>query len=369
MTLHDDVQALLRDAVRKGTADGTLDRRRLLLVLGAAGLAPATAGTAAAADGQTITVANWGGPAAEAFQKVWGPGTREKLGATLAIDGTGPTAGKIRTMVEAGQTIWDVCDASVGAALMLGEKGLVEEIDYGVVGARVRPEYRYKHAVSNYVFSYVMAFDKAAFKGRQPETWKDFWNVKEFPGKRMLRGSCIGQLECALLADGVAPDKIYPIDLPRALTKIREIREHTIFWKSGSQSEDLLRRRDVVMGNVWHNRANILRQESKGTIDWTWNGGLVAPAVWLVPKNNPAGKDRAMAFIALSLEPAGQVELFRLIGMGPSNPEAAAMIPADLRRYDPSQPDNLARQMVLDEAWYGANLADAEPKYLDAISS
>jgi len=187
-------------------------------------------------------------------------------------------------MVEAGKVVWDVCDTSVGAALLLGRENFAEEIDYGLIGNKVRKEYQYKYAVCNYIFSYVLAFNRKALKGRAPTSWADFWNVKDFPGKRMLRGSCIGQLECALLADGVPADQIYPIDLPRALKKIAEIKEHTIFWKTGSQSEDLFRQNEVVMGNMWHNRTNLLRVESKGNIDWTWSGGVIAPAVWLVPK-------------------------------------------------------------------------------------
>ena len=365
---NNDRDVLDFDAIGRRLAVGGLDRRSFLLALAAAGvLAPGT--RALAADAKEIVIANWGGPAADAFVKAWGPLVKQKLGCTLSIDGSGPTAGKIRTMVEAGKVIWDVCDASVGVALLLGAKNMLEEMDYSIIGSKVRKEYQYKYAVCNYIFSYVMAFNKTAFKDRQPSSWKDFWNVKDFPGKRMLRGSCIGQLECALLADGVPPDKIYPIDLPRALAKIKEIKEHTVFWKSGSQSEDLFRQNEVVMGNMWHNRTNLLRLETKGAIDWTWEGGVIAPAVWLVPKGNPAGARKAMEFIEASLEPEGQVELFKLIGMGPSNPEAADMIPPELRAYNPSQPDNLAKQIVINEDWYGANLTEAEAKYLDIISS
>lgn len=356
------------DAIGRGLAAGAFDRRSFLLALGAAGLlAPSM--RALAAGTKEIVIANWGGPAANAFVSVWGPLVKQKLGCTMSIDGSGPTAGKIQLMVEAGKVIWDVYDASVGVALLLGAKNMLEEIDYSVVGTKVLKEYQYKYAVCNYIFSYVMAFNKTAFKGRQPSSWKDFWNIKDFPGMRMLRGSCIGQLECALMADGVPADKIYPIDLPRALAKIKEIKEHTVFWKSGSQSEDLFRQNEVVMGNMWHNRTNLLRIETKGAIDWTWDGGVIAPAVWLVPKGNPAGKQKAMEFIEVALEPAGQVKLFKLIGMGPSNPAAAEMIPADLRAYNPSQPENLARQIRIDEEWYGANLTEAEAKYLDVISS
>jgi putative spermidine/putrescine transport system substrate-binding protein len=349
-------------------APDRFDRRTLLQGLAATGLTTLVTNPAAAGPAE-IVIANWGGPAATAFADVWGGAVSQKLGAKLVIDGSGPSTGKIRAMVEAKAVSWDVCDASVGAALLLGKNGLLEEIDYATIGEAVPAPYRYKHAVCNYIFSYVMAFNTSKLDGRRPASWKDFWNVKDFPGKRTLRGSCIGQLECALLADGVAPDKIYPIDLKRALAKIQEIREHTIFWKSGSQSEDLFRQGDVTMGNMWHNRTNLLRIESKGAIDWTWQGGVIAPAVWVVPKGNPAGKQAAMDFIKLSLDPASQVELFKQIGMGPSNPAAAAMIPEALRPYDPAQPANLAQQILIKEDWYTENLVEAEKQYLDIISS
>lgn len=346
-----------------------ISRRRFLGALAALGLTVLGVDDADAASGDELVVANWGGPAADAFIKVWGDATRQQTSAKLVIDGSGPTPGKIRAMVEARKVAWDVCDATVGAALMLGNENLLEPIDYTVVGNRVKPEYQYQWAVCNYVFSYVLAFNKTQLKGHTPASWKDFWNVKDFPGKRMLRGSCVGQLECALLADGVPPSKIYPIDLPRALEKIKEIREHAIFWKTGAQSEDLLRQGEVSMGNMWHNRTNVLRIESNGQIDWTWDGGVVAPAVWVVPKGNPGGRQKAMEFIRLALDPKSQVELFKIIGMGPSNPAAAALIPEDLKPYDPSQPKNLARQLPINEGWYRDHLADAEAKYLEIISS
>jgi putative spermidine/putrescine transport system substrate-binding protein len=351
-------------------APAGMNRRGFLSALAVLGLVPMPFGDALAANRSEILIANWGGLATDAFMKAWAATELQRNGMKLVIDGSGPSAGKIRAMVDARNVTWDVCDASVGAALLLGEAGALEAIDYGMIGTQsVRPEYQFKWAVCNYIFSYVLAFNKSQLGGKSPRNWKDFWNVKDFPGKRTLRGSCIGQLECALLADGVPASQIYPIDLKRALEKIKEIREHTIFWKTGAQCEDLFRQKEVVMGNMWHNRSNVLRLETKGDIDWTWEGGVIAPAVWIIPKGNPAGKKKAMEFIRLSLEPAGQVELFKSIGMGPSNPAASAMIPNELKRYDPGQPENLAKQIRISEDWYREHLTEAEAKYLDIISS
>jgi putative spermidine/putrescine transport system substrate-binding protein len=273
-------------------------------------------------------------------------------------------------MVEAKNVTWDVCDASVGGVMELGNAGLLEEIDYTIVDkTRVRPGLAYKWGICNYLFSYVMVVNTTKFGGKPPRSWADFWNLKDFPGKRMLRGSCPGSLEAALLADGVAPDKIYPADVGRALAKIKEIAPQTIFWKTGAESEDLIRSGECVAGLMWSNRANLLRIEMHDALEWPWHGAILAPAVWMVPKGNPAGRKAAMEFINVALEPQGQIELFRIVGMSPSNPAAAAMMPPELRKWDATQPENMVGQVRLDDDWYGKNMAKVEAQFLAAISS
>jgi putative spermidine/putrescine transport system substrate-binding protein len=347
-----------------------MDRRTFLRGAGVVGVAAMLPVARARAASGEFVVANWGGKAKEAFEKAWSQPLKQITGLTLVVDGSGPTLGKIRTMVESKSVIWDVCDTSVGGVMELGKAGLLEEIDYSIVDKRkVRPGLAYQWGICNYMFSYVMAVNTTKFGGKPPRTWKDFWDVKTYPGKRMLRGSCPGSLEAALLADGVAPDKIYPIDVPRALNKIREIKQSTIFWKTGAQSEDLIRQGEVSAGLMWSNRANLLRIEMNDTLEWPWSGAILAPAVWMVPKGNPAGKKAAMQFINLSLDPAGQIELFKIVGMSPSNPAAATQMPTELRKYDATQPNNLVGQVHLDDVWYGENMGKVEPQFLEAIAS
>ena len=274
-------------------------------------------------------------------------------------------------MVDADNVTWDVLDAGVGTAKLLGDSGYLEQIDYEIVDkSKVRPEFAYKWGVSDYLFSYVLTYDTRKFADNPPTSWADMWNIKEFPGKRLLRKNPIGQLECALLADGVPPEDLYPLDLDRALEKIREIKEHAVFWGSGSQSQQFFMQGEVSMGNIWHNRANLLRIDTRGDFSWIWNDGIVASGVWSVVKNNPAGKDAAMQFINHAISDVeGQVELFKAMSSGPANPAATAMIPEDMRAYDPSQPENLTKQVRFDAEWWGENEIEAFERYRDAISS
>jgi putative spermidine/putrescine transport system substrate-binding protein len=71
----------------------------------------------------------------------------------------------------------------------------------------------------------------------------------------------------------------------------------------------------------------------------------------------------------VSLEPEGQIELFRMVGMSPSNPAASGMMPPEMRQWDATQPENLAGQVRLDDEWYGKNMAKVEAQFLATISS
>jgi putative spermidine/putrescine transport system substrate-binding protein len=363
-THAEDCLELLREQFVKGA----IDRRRFLQFAAVLGAGAATGGTALA-QAKEIVLANAGGDAATAMQKAYGDTyMKEVPGAKVVVDGTLPSSAKIKAMVEAKNTTWDICDRNLPAALELGSQNLLEEIDYGVVDrGKLRPEHAGKWGCGNYIFSNVITYQSKAFGGRTPMTWKDFWNVKDFPGKRALRKHIDGQIEAALLADGVAPKDLYPIDLKRALGKIRELKPHCIFWSSGAESQQILRDNEVVMANLWNTRASVLRRETQQRVDFHYNEALLWVGAWIVPKNNPAGKD-VFRFMASTQDPAKQVELFKLLGNGPINPAASALVPEDLKVIDPGSPANYARQAQVSAEWYAKNSAAALSAYIEAVS-
>ena len=88
-----------------------------------------------------------------------------------------------------------------------------------------------------------------------------------------------------------------------------------------------------------------------------------------VLKDNPGGAEAAMNFIASAQDPARQLVLFELLGNGPANPAADALIPADKKRFNPVDPENFAQQVALDMEWYEANYSAALDEYLKIISA
>ncbi|MFV3370044.1 ABC transporter substrate-binding protein [Pseudomonas sp. NY15435] len=354
------------------TRRGQIDRRTFLKGMGLMAALPLALrnGVSFAAGDKPLVVVNWGGDAIKAFGKAWTEGFSKATGIPTKIDGSGPTEGAIRTQLSSGRVSWDVVDAESSVLQILGKEGLVQPIDYNVVSKdKVLPGFAYEYGIADYMLSYVIAYDSERFGDKVPKTWADFWDVKTFPGKRTLYKWMNGMLEAALLADGVTPDKLYPLDVPRALKKIEELKPHVLsFWGSGAETQQLLIEGEVSMGAIWNTRAQVITDDSEGRIKWTFDNALLGCSNWGVLKGNPAGTEAAMKFIAYAQDPQSQVELFKMFGNGPANPAAAALIPDDRKHLNCTDPANLPKQIMLSHEWYTDHYGATLEQYLTHIS-
>lgn len=355
-----------------------IDRRTFVrgaLLLGALPLAALS--DDAGAQGKELVLVNWGGESIPSYKKAFGDSFEQAAGVKVTYDGSGPQPAKLRAMSQSGKIVWDLLDFNAEKAMLLDSEGLVEPIDYTIVDKnKIYPGWAYKAGAAFYVYSTVFCFDNSKLPTK-PNSWSDFWDLKKFPGRRGMRKTPEGAIEACMMAAGRSIKNVYPIDLKLAVAKIKEIKSECIFWNSGSQSQDILRNGEVSMGLVWHSRAISLFRESNGRFDWTWNQGLMNVDVLSVVKNNPGGREAAMKLIAHAQDPVRQVELLRVLGNAPVNPAAAAMVPADLRRFDPTQPEHRAVQAELNPLWWNepserkgmSNDILAREMWLDAVTS
>ncbi|MBK5928635.1 ABC transporter substrate-binding protein [Rhodobaculum claviforme] len=363
--------------LKRAHAAGRMDRRSFLRRAGALGIVPLVIPAhmrPAFANAEELVVVNWGGPAEAAYMNAFGEPFTEETGIPVFIDGTGPSVGRIRAMVEANAVVWDVCDSGVAGAINLGPGGYLEPIDYSIVSAeRCRPEFVWEHGIGNYLFCNVLTYNTEAFE-EAPTTWADMWDVEKFPGGRTMRRNVLGGvMESALQAAGVAKEDVYDTlgtadGRALAFEKLEELKPHTLYWSSASESQQLYRTGEVTIGNIWHTRSRGLRNDSNGQFTWTWNQGQLTAGAWLVPRGNPAGAEAAMRFIAVAQEPENQVLLLEVMGNGPINPEAAALVPEELRADDPGQPENYDLMLADSEAFYSEYYDEVQERYLELIS-
>lgn len=345
---------------------GQIDRRSFLTAMAGLSLAVAMRPGAASAEANEIVVCNWGGAALDAFQKAYGEPFTKKSGIQVVIDGAGPETGAIRAMVDSKNVTWDATDGGMTDAVVLGKGGYVEPIDYSIVDkSLVGDGLAAEFGICNYTYSNVLAYDSKKL-ATAPASWADFFDLEKFPGKRTMCKWIQGQLEAVLLADGVKPEDIYPLDVDRAFKKLEPLLPNLIFWESGAQSQQLFRDGEVVMGNIWHTRANLLRKENS-QFTWTWNNNLMFASAWSVPKGNPAGK-KVFDFINSSMEPEGQITLLRIMGNGPSNPKALALMTEEDKAVYSLAPENAKTGLKISAQYYADNEAALQNKFLDFIS-
>jgi putative spermidine/putrescine transport system substrate-binding protein len=350
-----------------------IDRRRVMTGLAAAGgLAAGLHGLrrpSALAAASEVVVCNYGGQQVPTMKAAFTDDFTKQTGLPVVYDTSGPNAGKLRAMMENGKAIWDVCDSSPSIGIDLGGKGMLEEIDYSIVDSnKVTPGLAQKYAVGSYLFSTVITYDKRVYKDRVPQTWADVWNLKEFPGKRVLSRISQSILEAALMADGVPPDQLYPLDVKHALEKIKEIKSQTLFWRTASEGMQFMRSGECSIGAMWNTRAATLKKETDGAIDHQWNQGVLQSAAWVVPKGNPAGRTNAMKLIAFMQDPDRQIAFLETNLAGPMNPAANAKLPPADIDLSPGAPANRQKQILMNYDWLAKNYETVEPQYIEAIS-
>ncbi|MFQ3623212.1 MAG: extracellular solute-binding protein [Acetobacteraceae bacterium] len=352
-------------------ARGRVDRRTLLAGLAALGAAPLAPRGARAQAAREITMVNWGGIANQAFGRFYGePFMAENPGWRVVQDSSGPSLGRIRSMVESGRVTWDLCDSSGSSSIQLGALNLVDRIDYGIVPRDVviDPAFALEFGAAPYSFSTVLVYDRTKVP-EPPKGWADFWDLRRFPGRRLLRRDALGSLDAAMMSLGRTREALYPIDVRAAIARVRELRRDLVFWASGSESENIMRTGEAVMGLLWHTRAKVLHEETQGRITWTWDQGILQQGIFVIPRGNPAGEMAQRLLASMLSRPDQQVGLLQFLGNGPTHREAAARVPEAFRIFNPTDPANAARQIVIGTAWWGENYIQTNQDYIDAISA
>ncbi|WP_054302860.1 ABC transporter substrate-binding protein [Gemmobacter sp. LW-1] len=293
-------------------------------------LAVASAVTAHAAMAEDMVFTSWGGTTQDAQAANWAQPFTEKTGTGVMQDG--PTDyGKIKAMVEAGAVTWDVVDAEFDWALQAGKQGLLEPLDFTVIDkAKLDPRFVSDYAVGSFYYSFVLGWNPANFSDAQPATLADLFDTTKFPGKRTFyKWSAPGVIEAALLADGVAPDALYPLDLDRAFAKLDTIKSDIIWWEGGAQSQQLLASGEAPIGFFWNGRLAALQADGM-PVGISWDQNITAADALVVPKGT-AHKDAAMKFIAEATSAEGQAAFAAATGYAPVNLGSADLMDPAVR--------------------------------------
>jgi putative spermidine/putrescine transport system substrate-binding protein len=262
---------------------------------------------------------------------------------------------------EAGQVPWSlVFFPTVNDARTAAEAGFLADIDTSIVPLDKLTEGTYdQHGIEVGTFGMVLAWDGDAYE-TAPSSMSDLWDVQRFPGKRcFFNNPQYGwTLEAALLADGVAPDALYPLDVDRALAKLDEIKSDITWWTSGAQSIESFENGSCDIGILWANRATTAKTENGFPMEITWNQAGYSNSVWAIPADGPNTAAAQELLANVINNTAGQVAFASkiptpipasVVGVGPAD------FPAEVQPFLPLG-DNVKNSIRQDADYYAENL-------------
>ncbi len=336
-----------------------------ILALIIAGCSSGASGGGGDKKDKDLVVVDWGGPYTDIHKKTVFEPFEKKYGVKVTVV-TPPDVGKLKSMVESGNVEWDVVSVGDDFAIRGGREGLLEKLDFNVIKTDGLPkELVHDYAVPENVFSTVIAYNTDTFpKGEHPKNWTDVWDVKKFPGARGLYKDPMWTLEAALLADGVEPEKLYPLDVDRAFKKLDKIKDEVkVWWTAGAQPPEILATNEVPISSAWGGRITSAR-DGGAPVEVEFNQGLILSNSWAVPKGAP-NKDLAMKFIAFSLEPKQQAALSMKYDNAPANANAVALLSDEVKNrlglgQSSSQLDN---QVYINTSWWVDNYVKVNERF------
>lgn len=350
------------DQRRKLRFNPLLSRRELLwrgAVIGAGVVSTGTTAWAQPRRSQAgrVLIGTTGG-ASEAGQRKawWDPFTAETGIEVVTVITTMP---KIIAGYQAGNVEIDVPNVIEYSSILLEGAGALERLDRSKFKlTNLRDIVVKEYHIAKLYYSTVMGHNIQAFPKRHPTSWAEFWDTKAFPGPRMLQDASAEypNLEQALLADGVPPDKLYPLDLDRAFAKLGEIRKSIVkWWNSGAVAMQLFSERQVVLGSIWDGRIGLLI-DAGAPVAIEWNQAQRHVQALQIAKGAP-NRENAYKLIDYGMQPKVQAEIAKAIVTSPGNPKAFDYLDEQFASRLPTSPEHRKIGFDTDVVWWVDNLA------------
>ncbi|MBS9721385.1 ABC transporter substrate-binding protein [Tianweitania sp. BSSL-BM11] len=340
-------------------------RSRLLL----AGIASAVIGTTALspawAQENEVVMQDPGGAYGEALREVMYDPFTEETGIKVVTVQEARSGPRIKAQVEAGRTEWDQVFIFDQETKLLGDCCL-EKIDYSKLDesaqktlATMPDNLKRPNGVALQVIGIGLSYNTDKFSGDNvPQSWADFWNTEKFPGNRCLPAWPRFVFEAALMADGVAKEDLYPVDMDRALKKIAEIKPHVSkWWTTAAQAPQLLLDGEADMCMAYTGRINSLVINEGAPVDLNWNQGFVYYDFFSIPKGAPH-MENSLKLLSWRLDAERAAELTTQYPVALPSPLVFEAADPDVSRLWANNPENLKKAVEWSPDFWGAQSQD-----------
>ncbi len=333
-------------------------------------------------DERAITVVSFGGSYARACVKGYHESFTAETGIKVNLEDYNGGLAQIRAQVEAGSVHWDVVDLNVSESVTGCDEGVLELIDHSILppgpngeppAEDFLPETNTECGVGTLLFSTIYAYNPKTLRGPPPTTIADFFDLERFPGRRGMNRRPHANLEFALLADGVAKERVYEVlstqeGLDRAFRKLDTIKDEVVWWEAGAQPPQLLADGEVVMSTAWNGRifnAQVLEGQPFVIV---WDGQIMDRGQLVVVADTPK-LDDALRFVRHAARSESMAGVGRYIAYSPARRSGQDLIDrhaetgTDMWPHMPTNPENMKNFLMADWEWWADHSDEMQERF------
>ena len=341
----------------------------MLLSLAACGKSEST-GETKKWSGETLVVCSWGGAIQEAQKKTIFDAFAEEYGCEV-VETTDPDPAKIKSMVEAGNMEVDVWDVDSDFVPRGEAQGLFEAVDFNVVSKDgLVEDFITDYSVPAEIATLCIYLNTGKFSDENhPTTWTEFFDTTKFPGMRTLYTNPMSMFEAVLLADGVAKEDMYPLDVDRAFEFLDAHKKDIVtFWTSGAQSVELVAGGDAALGSVWGGRI-IAAQKDGQPVEKETNQAILTGDSWVIGKGSK-NVEMAQDFLAFATSPE-VVKNYAVESPGnaPANTKAYDLMSKEQIAALASSPELAESQLYINVDWWFENYDSVYERFQEWLIS
>lgn len=339
------------------------------------------------ADGQMadeMTIVSWGGAYQNSQQKAYFDPYVADTGITITTDeSSGEAVTKLRAMAEAGNITWDLVDVTAADAMRLCDEGLAMEIDFDDMlapapdGTSATEDFGdtlvSDCAIPQIVFSTTFGYRTDLID--QPTSVCDVFDLEGFPGKRALEKRPIGNMEWALICDGVPVEDVYDVleteeGVARAFAKLDTIKDDVVWWSAGAETPQLLADGEVVIGSTYNGRLFSAIEEQGQPIGMLWDWQMFDLDVWIIPADLPEDRlARTLDFVRFATDTQRLADQAKYISYGPARASSAPLVGQhaelgiDMAPHMPTDPANAQNTFLFNYDWWASYRDDLDAQF------
>ncbi|WP_116951379.1 extracellular solute-binding protein [Jiangella endophytica] len=310
--------------------------------------------------GGSVIWADFGGPTNESRQVAYFDGFAEEHGVEVT---SVPIEDAVSyPMLEGEDGDYDVFQVS--AAEPLNYAGGARELPEAA-RSDLLPDELSPYLMGGFYLGMAQGWLTETFPDGGPQDWADFFDTQKYPGKRAWPGQppfYDSSYEIALLADGVAPEDLYPLDLERAIAKLDTIRDDLVFYQSYAEVQQLLASGSTAIAVTVTGQFTALSNAGQD-VTVQWNQAFTTPQGFVVPAES-SNPDAVLALAEWMNDPEHQAVFVERTGYGPVNSEVFDHLDPEFAATLANSPEHEDVVIPWNEQWR----ADNKQAMLDAYT-